>query len=638
MAEQRIIGPDGVPNIFPEGVSDDEISAALKNIYPPPASPKASDALNLMPGLQREVPPGPTIQQAAGSAITSLGQNLSAALQGTTPTVRQATGKMNYGPALGEAGPLDSGGIGWIDAGGMHRIDPSAHVILNDPDTGRPMVYPRSAETGWRSPETGQGGWIDMFNQWGNLLGFGSIASSNIALRQPARSTVDMIADRVLGGPEIAAQRKVGEALRSDVAAGGPGPLDIATRMEASPTEVLPVDVAGRNVRGVAGTATRTIGPGQEQMYKTLEGRDALAGRILTGATDTMATGQPGQSTFLAGKALEAKARADATPLYARMQMHDALNPDLMAPGGELNNLFNRDSMKAAAQNALKIAREQGVDPASLGIGFNEAGDVVFQRVPSWRTLDYVKRGMDDVVKGARDQFGKLNTYGNAANQTRIDLVNLLDRENPHYAPARAAWGGPTQSQDVLEEGGRVFSKHPDEIAYDLAQLSPTDQQFYRLGAANKLKWELGQTSSGGDEARKLLGNVNRQDQLQAVFPNANDPGNLLDMARGEKLKFGTMRDLIGGSDTARRAVDDAGKSPGIASTALDAALAYGTGGLAGRSVFDTVKGWLAGGKMSPDVAEKIVGQLLQNDPALARAWMMQAFDRGRSAAGKPVF
>jgi hypothetical protein len=630
MAETEVTMPDGKTIVFPEGMGMDEINAALKSIASPTPTARDALALPLMHGLQRQPTPGPTIGDAARGVISGMGQDLSATLQGTTPTVRDLTGKMNYGPALGEAGPLDSGGIGWIDAGGMHRMDPGAHVILNDPDSGKPMVYPRSQETG-------QGGWWDIPQGLGRLLGFGSIASSNIGLRAPARSAVDMLTDR-LGGPEVKAQREIGAALRSDVAAGGPGPADIAERMTAAPTDVLPVDVAGRNIRRLAGTAYRTDGPGAEQMATTLEARDAQAGKVLTNATDTMATGQPGQSTFMAGKALEQQARADATPLYGRAYMHDALNPDLLAPDGELTQLLKTPSMKDAARNALKIAAEARIDPATLGIGFNEAGDVAFQRVPSWQTLDYLKRGMDDVVKGARDQFGKLDTYGNQANQTRIDLVNLLDRENPHYAPARAAWGGPTHSKDVLEEGERIFSKHPDEIAYDLAQMSPTDQQFYRLGAANKLKERIGDTSSGGDEARKLLGNQNLQDRIAAVFPNAAKPGDLLDVARGEKLKFQTMRDITGGSQTGERVAADASKSPGLVSGALDAALAYGTGGLAGRSIYDTAKAWLTGGKMSPQVAEQIVGQLLQNDPALARAWMMQAFERGRSAAGKPVF
>jgi hypothetical protein len=318
--------------------------------------------------------------------------------------------------------------------------------------------------------------------------------------------------------------------------------------------------------------------------------------------------------------------------------MHQSLNPDLLAPGGELNALFQGDAMKKAAQRAARIASNEGVDPGSLGLKFNEAGDPVFEQVPSWRTLHYIKRGMDDNLEDYRNDItGKLdlNDEGMSILKAQQQYVGLMDRENPYYAAARAEYAGPKQAQAAMRRGENVFTKHPDEIAADLAELSPANQKFYQLGAANKLKWELGQTSSGGDEARKLIGNANRQDQLRAVFPDAAAPGNLLDVARGEKLKFDTMRDILGGSQTAERGAADAGKAPTLPGAALDAGLAYWSGGLVGRGGLDSARAWLAGlGKMSPKTADAIVGQLLQNDPALARAWMTQAFNRGKSRIG----
>src|SRR5262245_21073923 len=67
------------------------------------------------------------LARAPGEVASSLGQGLSAAMQRTSPVMQQVGGKMNY-QALGEAGPLDSGGIGWIDASGMHKVDPAQHV------------------------------------------------------------------------------------------------------------------------------------------------------------------------------------------------------------------------------------------------------------------------------------------------------------------------------------------------------------------------------------------------------------------------------------------------------------------------------------------------------------------------------
>jgi len=42
-----------------------------------------------------------------------------------------------------------------------------------------------------------------------------------------------------------------------------------------------------------------------------------------------------------------------------------------------------------------------------------------------------------------------------------------------------------------LKEGEDIFNKHPDEIAADMARLSPSDREFYRLGAAGTLRTRL---------------------------------------------------------------------------------------------------------------------------------------------------
>src|SRR4029077_17037216 len=98
----------------------------------------------------------------------------------------------------------------------------------------------------------------------------------------------------ILAGPARKAENIVGRDLRADVAAGGPGPLDIFDKMRTNPSAVLPVDVAGENVRGRVGEAARIPGPGRQQIIGTLDARDTQAPRVLSQAVDTMATGTPG--------------------------------------------------------------------------------------------------------------------------------------------------------------------------------------------------------------------------------------------------------------------------------------------------------------------------------------------------------
>ncbi len=569
-----------------------------------------------MPGLSNQPYTGPTIGQAARSIIPNLAQTLSAAYQRTSPVVEQIGGKPNY-MALGEAGPLDSGGIGWIDQSGMHKIDPSKHVILSDPSTGKPTVYLRnSAPSGVPTDE-------NALTSLGRLLGFGATAPSNIS--QPAQGVLSTglnIARNRFAPAEDRALSMIGSNMRADMAVGGPGPqgiLDDLTKI-GPPGTVL--DVAGENVRALGGQAARVPGPGRQNIVSTLNARDAGAGVRLTDATSDMAANGPG--TYMAQAALDAQKKTAAVPLYRQFEAAPALNPDHLAPDGELTTLLRRPSMRDAAKNALKTAAEEGRDPASLGISFNEAGDPVFQRVPSWRTLQDLKGGVDDVLEGyGRNPITgrlELDTRGRAVDQTRRALIDFMDRNNEFYAPARAAYAGPAANRDALEQGARIFNQAPDAIAAQMANLTPAQQEFYRLGAANALKTKLASTSSGGDEARALIGNELQMQRLRAVFPRAEE---LIDRARAEKTMFDTRFQTLGGSQTAPRLAQDAGGTPAgdLLRAGLDATVGYVMNEpvFATRSAFNALKAFLRDGRMTPEVAQHVAGRLLTGDPATAK-------------------
>ncbi len=587
------------------------------------APPRIQDALTLPPGLQRNQPyTGPTLGEAIPRTIAGFGQMIGASLQGTDPTVQRAGGQMNYQP-LGEAGPLDSGGIGWIDAGGMHRIEPDKHVILNDPQTGKPMAYARSPE------DTTLSGNLSAI---GRLLGFGMMAPSNLPSPSTGISIGQAIRSR-FGSSEDRALSHIGSAMRSDTAASGPGPLEIFDKLTATDRPMTVLDVSGENVRGLGGKVARLPGPGRQDIIQTLGERDVQSGMRMAQDVNDMAASGPGN--FLASRSLHEQAQQAASPLYGKAYMSPPLNPDLVAEGGQLNNLMNRPAMQQAARNALKIAQEEGRNPTSLGITFNKAGDPVFAATPSWQTLDYMKRGLDDVLNGYRDTTtGRLvlDEGGRAVDQTRRSFLQMLDQNNPDYAAARAAYAGPQQSRGALQQGASVFNKDPDQIASEIAALSPSEQQFYRLGAANALKTQLAKTSSGGDEARALIGNAYRQEQLRRVFPNADQ---MLAAARDESTMFGTKQALLGGSQTAGRLAEDtSGGAGSVLRPLAEAVTAAATHEpvLAAKSTLTALQELFKNGRITPEVGSKIAEYLLSSDPQTARAWALQAFDR----AGTP--
>lgn len=604
---------------LPDGAQLDATSSA------PPSSPASTGpapGTTLAPlpdGAQLDAAPQPqSFLQKAANVAGSLAGVLGAAEQGTSPVVRGVNGASNY-QALGKVFDSDAGPAYTDAQGNWNLVDPTKHVILNDPTTGTPTVYARSGETDERLASLGR------------MLGFGAMAPSPVASPSLAAPVTTAVGNR-FGPADTQAMARVGNALKADVAAGGAGPMEIGGALaNAGATPLTTMDVGGENLRGLAGQVARLPGPGRQQIMSALNARDADAGSRLAEATNNMTGGSPG-GNFLVERALNTQAKTAAAPLYGQAYMAPPISPDIVYDGGALDKLMARPSMHSAATRALSIAKEEGRDPASLGIGFNPAGDPVFEQVPSWNTLDYVKRGLDDVLNGYRDSTtGRLNLdeQGRAIDQTRRSFLDILDQNNPAYAQARAAYSGPQQSRGALLQGAQAFNKDPDEITSDLGALSPGDQSFYRLGAANELKTQLAKTSSGGNEALRIMGNNYKQQQLRAIFPNADQ---LLGPAGAENTMYGTKQAVLGNSATAARlAQDQSGEGPGVLRPLAEALTGFATHEpvMAAKSGYSALQSIFKGnGAMTPEVGDKIAGALLQSDPMAAKAWLSNAFNR----------
>jgi len=82
----------------------------------------------------------------SGAIATGFANEFLGVFQGTSPVVNQITGKPNY-EIVGQLQEADFGPIAVSSSGQWVDVDPEKHVILLDPNTGKPTVYARSPET-----------------------------------------------------------------------------------------------------------------------------------------------------------------------------------------------------------------------------------------------------------------------------------------------------------------------------------------------------------------------------------------------------------------------------------------------------------------------------------------------------------
>jgi hypothetical protein len=188
-----------------------------------------------------------------------------------------------------------------------------------------------------------------------------------------------------------------------------------------------------------------------------------------------------------------------------------------------LAKLFERPSMTAAMGRAVSIAREEGRDPSTMGFIFDNNGDPIGIRTPSWQTLDYVRRGLDDGLNELRDSVTlrlNLNESGRALVQTRTDFNNALRANNTAYASALDAWAGPSRAMDYITNGRLFLRGDPEAVAQRFEDMSPVDQEYFRLGAAQELKVRIEKRIDGSDPYNSLWGSDDMKARLATVFPD----------------------------------------------------------------------------------------------------------------------
>lgn len=285
-------------------------------------------------------------------------------------------------------------------------------------------------------------------------------------------------------------------------------------------------DIGGENVRGLARSAAGTPGPGKQRAVRMLEQRRAGQGERIAADMDQTMSALPYHATR---DELLATRQQAAQPLYEQAYQATPISPSQLQDGGALAGLMRRPSMRAAAQRALGIASEEGRDPASLGLDFNAAGDPVFARVPSWQTLDYIKRGLDDVLEAMRDPTSGrlvLDESGRAIQATRTAYRTLLRNENPVFGQALDAYSGPSDSLDALAYGRNILTStriDSQAIARRVQDMTPGERAFYRAGVRQAIVDRVLNTPDGADAVRRFFSTPGMRAKLMTAFENPQD-------------------------------------------------------------------------------------------------------------------
>lgn len=309
-------------------------------------------------------------------------------------------------------------------------------------------------------------------------------------------------------------------------------------------------DMADENTRRLMDQVSLQGGVGSKRVNAFLDQRQAdQGGRIIGDIKDSLS---PSTDTY----GLDAKLsqiRSASNPLW-----EDAMNkPPIW--NDRLAQFADEPAVKSGMAQGVKLARLDALakgepfDPKAYAVtGFNEAGDPIIGGVPTWRTWQAAKEGLDAQIADARDPLGKATKQSNALTDVKNALLKELDFTNPSYKAARAAWAGPSAQKDAIDFGGDFLKLDPEQISARASKMSPDELQAFKVGAARALQDKVDKVKGLGDATKHIFNDNRTKDQIEAAFGQGSFR-QFQDAMQAEQKMAATRSFVTGNSRTAQR-------------------------------------------------------------------------------------
>lgn len=349
----------------------------------------------------------------------------------------------------------------------------------------------------------------------------------------------------LLGGGLASGARAIGGAITADAAPEVTANKYLATLLKNQ--GVGADEISQNGIVGKGQLGAEALGPNGVATLAALGRRSGTTGEALANALTTRSLGAPSRmmDDFTSAAGIDPRAaqgnfdnvleagQKRAQPLY---EQANKANQNISSPAIDriLETPAGRKAMSQASSMMQNDQSLMGVRDPDLLEQAREGGTEIPWKggVASGlklRSLDYVKRALDDQISGAFRGGNKAE--GGILVGLKNKLVGALDdaditaRAGPNstkpegglYAQARAAAGDYLGAKQAYEDGqAHILSTTvtPDDVAKYVAKLSPTATEAYKGGIANRVLVQ----AQNGRLSPRILSTPAVQDKLSTVL------------------------------------------------------------------------------------------------------------------------
>jgi hypothetical protein len=230
----------------------------------------------------------------------------------------------------------------------------------------------------------------------------------------------------------------------------------------------------------------------------------------------------------------------------ASKPLYDAAYASPVSIGNKtIDNIMLDPAFQSAYARANRIATREGFPLALL----KPEGNTF-----DLKTIDYVKRGIDDEINWSKTPASGLGKDEvNSLKKVRGQFMDEVDSQAPkEYKAARQAFGGPTQVFDAIENGRGFFDIDARTLKKTYDSLNPAEKDGFAIGAYDAIRTKIQSGADGIDQIKRTFGSPEKRDQIKVLI--GDDAFKNLELQLGrEKAIRSTDIQITGGSPTQRR-------------------------------------------------------------------------------------